>query len=117
MKKVTMNPYNRVYYSDSYIKGWEDGVRDQYNATMSTDDNWIPVSEKLPDEDDCNEYIVIDDRGYMAVGSYRHDAKAWDSGNFGWLEIRDKTDEFPWGIGKVIAWYKPKPYKESEVEE
>ena len=80
-------------------------------------DNWIPVSEKLPDEDDYNEYLVIDDRGYMAVGNYRHDAKAWDSGNFGWLEIRDKTDEFPWGIGKVIAWYKPKPYKESEVEE
>ena len=80
-------------------------------------DNWIPVSEKLPDEDDYNEYLVIDDRGYMAVGNYRHDAKAWDSGNFGWLEIRDKADEFPWGIGKVIAWYKPKPYEESEVEE
>lgn len=28
-----------------------------------------------------------------------------------------QADEFPWGIGKVIAWYKPKPYKESEVEE
>lgn len=80
-------------------------------------DNWIPVSEKLPDEDDYNEYLVIDDRGYMAVGNYRHDAKAWDSGNFGWLEIRDKADEFPWGIGKVVAWYKPKPYGESEVEE
>lgn len=80
-------------------------------------DNWIPVSEKLPDEDDYNEYLVIDDRGYMAVGNYRHDAKAWDSVNFGWLEIRDKADEFPWGIGKVIAWYKPKPYGESEVEE
>lgn len=80
-------------------------------------DNWIPVSEKLPDEDDYNEYLVIDNRGYMAVGNYRHDAKAWDSGNFGWLEIRDKADEFPWGIGKVIAWYKPKPYEESEVEE
>lgn len=80
-------------------------------------DNWIPVSEKLPDEDDYNEYLVIDDRGYMAVGNYRHDAKAWDSGNFGWLEIRDKADEFPWGIGKVIAWYKPKPYEESEVGE
>lgn len=82
-----------------------------------SDDNWIPVSEKLPDEDDYNEYLVIDDRGYMAVGNYRHDAKAWDSGNFGWLEIRDKADEFPWGIGKVVAWYKPKPYKESKVEE
>lgn len=82
-----------------------------------SDDNWIPVSEKLPDEDDYNEYLVIDDRGYMAVGNYRHDAKAWDSGNFGWLEIRDKTDEFPWGIGKVVAWYKPKPYKESKVKE
>ena len=82
-----------------------------------SDDNWIPVSEKLPDEDDYNEYLVIDDRGYMAVGNYRHDAKAWDSSNFGWLEIRDKTDEFPWGIDKVVAWYKPKPYKESKVEE
>ena len=20
-------------------------------------------------------------------------------------EIKDKTDEFPWGIGKVVAWW------------
>lgn len=159
-KKLTMNANNKRYYSEEYIKGWEDGVRDQYNETLSaepqgelisredakeavacelhyklgididmakgvanvidalpsTNDNWIPVSEKLPDEDDYNEYLVIDDRGYMAVGNYRHDAKAWDSGNFGWLEIRDKADEFPWGIGKVIAWYKPQPYKGGDDE-
>lgn len=80
------------------------------------ENRWIPVSEKLPDEEDYNEYLVTDKDGYMAVGNYRHDAGAWDSINFGWLEIKDKADEFPWGIGKVVAWWsQPLFYDRSNI--
>ena len=33
MKKLAINPSNKRYYSDKYIKGWEDGVKAQYEAT------------------------------------------------------------------------------------
>ena len=33
MKKLAINPSNKKYYSDDYIKGWEDGVDAQYEAT------------------------------------------------------------------------------------
>lgn len=33
MKKLEINPNNKRYYSDEYIKGWEDGVKAQYEAT------------------------------------------------------------------------------------
>ncbi len=33
MKKLAINPSNKRYYSDEYIKGWEDGVKAQYEAT------------------------------------------------------------------------------------
>ena len=32
MKRITMNPNNKRYYSSEYIKGWEDGVKAQYKA-------------------------------------------------------------------------------------
>ena len=34
MKKLAINPNNKRYYSDEYIKGWEDGVKAQYEATI-----------------------------------------------------------------------------------
>ena len=33
MNKLAINPNNKKYYSDEYIKGWEDGVKAQYEAT------------------------------------------------------------------------------------
>lgn len=77
---------------------------------------WIPVSEKLPDWD--IECLVVDKDGNYGVGFYRDDAKAWDSPNWGWLEIKDRVDNKeaftqPCGIGKVIAWMPlPKSYSE-----
>ena len=32
MEKIVMNPKNKEYYSDDFIKGWEQGVKDQFNA-------------------------------------------------------------------------------------
>ena len=33
MKKLAINPSNKKYYSEEYIKGWEDGAKAQYEAT------------------------------------------------------------------------------------
>lgn len=75
---------------------------------------WIPVSERLPDNND--EYLVIDADGNFGVGYYREDAKAWDSCNWGWLERSNSTDDTcPPGMSKVIAWM-PLPEKYKEVE-
>lgn len=32
MNKLVMNPNNKKYYSEEYIKGWENGVKAQYEA-------------------------------------------------------------------------------------
>lgn len=32
MNKLVMNPNNKRYYSEEYIKGWKDGVKAQYEA-------------------------------------------------------------------------------------
>lgn len=32
MNKLVMNPNNKKYYSKEYIKGWENGVKAQYEA-------------------------------------------------------------------------------------
>lgn len=32
MENIVMNPKNKEYYSDDFIKGWEQGVKDQFNA-------------------------------------------------------------------------------------
>lgn len=32
MNELVMNPNNKRYYSEEYIKGWKDGVKAQYEA-------------------------------------------------------------------------------------
>ena len=39
MNKLVMNPNNKRYYSEEYIKGWKDGVKAQYEARPKGD--WI----------------------------------------------------------------------------
>ena len=40
-----MNPKNKEYYSDDFIKGWEQGVKDQFNARPQGE--WIKKPHKV----------------------------------------------------------------------
>ena len=72
-----------------------------------TEQRWIPASERLPDF--LQQVIVTDGDGY-AVGSYRPDAKAWDSPHFGWLERTSDDEEPPIRLGKVTHWMAFPPF-------
>lgn len=37
MKMIKMNPQNKQYYSTEFIKGWEQGVKDQYEAMLKNE--------------------------------------------------------------------------------
>lgn len=52
MNKLTMNPSNKAYYSAGYIKGWEDGVKAQYEARARGE--WIILNGKVVCSE-CNE--------------------------------------------------------------
>lgn len=70
-------------------------------------DRWIPVSERLPEEE--SDVLVCNANGDIELsrGSYSTEIKD----DFIWYTSG-------WRFGKVIAWMPlPRPYKESEVEE
>ena len=49
MKQLTINPNNRQYYSEEFIKGFECGTQRQLEADKADIPTWIPCSERLPD--------------------------------------------------------------------
>ena len=103
-KKLTMNANNKRYYSEEYIKGWEDGVRDQYNATMPTNDNWIPVKKHGTPHNEGLYIVTL--RNWYGAGrcAFYDDVEILPYGREGW--------------DKATAWMPfPEPYRESEVEE
>ena len=78
MKKLAINPSNKKYYSDDYIKGWENGVNAQYEATKDAVEvvrcrdciHWFPHTQCGFDEDN-DEYhdycgLLIPDDDYYA---------------------------------------------------
>ena len=48
MKQLTINPNNRQYYSEDFIKGFECGTQRQLEADKADIPTWIPCSERLP---------------------------------------------------------------------
>jgi hypothetical protein len=95
-----------------YQKGYEDGKKDN---------DWIPVSEKLPEDDDMRFYMCIVenheedlpmfcqyDREY-GFGFWRD---IYDSATLGFVDTEFSTND-ELGYEKVVAWQPlPEPYKE-----
>ena len=78
MRQLTINPNNRQYYSEDFIKGFNCGAQRQFEADKSDADrpqgNWIPCSERLPDlnENGVSDMVLLCwSDGQMTVGAYQ----------------------------------------------
>lgn len=80
-------------------------------VAICTEQQWIPVSERLPVADDYRESMecldgcvwYFTDKGSMGLGYYYYSTKEWST-------LRDLKPD-----GKVIAWMPiPEPYKKGD---
>ena len=112
MKQLTINPNNRQYYSEDFIKGFECGTQRQFEADKSDADRpqgWIPCSERLPK---IGEYHISEPCLVYCKGGVYAFAELEENifGQVGWNCERD--DDYHEPIGEVIAWMPlPKPWK------
>lgn len=76
---------------------------------------WIPCSERLPEEDEMSDYydtvnVTLDD-GRVVNGCYRNRDEKW------WVDDEDGEKYSTNATGHVIAWMPlPNPYKEEKDE-
>ena len=91
----------------AFLDGYEMGLK-------ALEQKWIPVSERLPGEEDyisCIECLdgavwYFTENGTMGIGYYYESTKEWST-----------TDDLKTD-GKVVAWMPlPKPYKGGEQNE
>lgn len=81
MKKLAINPSNKKYYSEEYIKGWEDGVKAQYEATIDAVEV-VRCKECIHYESDGGEMMicnitnmVCDNDDFCSYGERREDGE------------------------------------------
>ncbi len=104
---------------NAYSQGYEDGADNFYNAVVDIirkhmNDGWIPVEERLPEDDvnvlityadiDDDQYVGIDitNYGYAYLGGNKLDFKEWRS-----------PFEYFGSNYKIVAWRPlPEPYKQ-----
>ena len=84
------------------------GIIEVINRIPSAQPEWIPVTERLPEEEKKTYWVCTD-------GGYQHECR-WTNGNPIWTHL---TTDWHWNIfdipqySRVIAWMPlPEPYKE-----
>lgn len=95
-----------------YMQGYEDGKKN---------DGWIPVSEKLPEDDDMRFYMCIVENHEEDLPMFcQYDSEygfgfwhdIYDSTSLGFVDTEFSTND-ELGYEKVVAWQPlPEPYKE-----
>ena len=110
--KTEINPYGKPFDGTVFEFG---NMLIDYMERMEKEPerNWIPVSERLPEERQDRYYpisLVTLDNGDVCLGVYRYDDKEW------WTRMSEGETVYTTDH-KVIAWQPlPEPYKESEEE-
>ncbi len=108
-EKLGIETANEIFSSEEELGNWIE--RMLWHVDRIDDDNWIPVSERLPSE--YGEYLATVDKETIEV-TYVPETKGlvkgWSTCDaYGYKGLSDDD---------VIAWRpKPTPYKKSEVEE
>lgn len=110
MKQIEVNPSNKPYYSEDFIKGFECGTKTQFEADrkellQKVNSVWTPVTKELPDAPfpcyvSCREYDDDEPVWYVHTLPLAYYGEAWHH----WSGL-----EMP-GI-EVVAWMPVmKPY-------
>lgn len=107
MKQLTINPNNRQYYSEDFIKGFECGTQRQLEADKADIPTWIPCSERLPKQERAT-YLICTDGGYVCSCRWTDDAYGlgatkWNKWGWSFADVPQHSN--------VLAWMDLKPWK------
>ena len=113
-KSITVATSIGNKYNEGFVDGLDFAVGHlKTMPSVQSIPQWIPCSERLPEEDDyryCIECLdgavwYFTENGTMGLGYYYKSVKEWST-----------TDDLKTD-GKVVAWMPlPEPYKENEYE-
>lgn len=114
MKQLMINPKNRQYYSEDFIKGFECGTQRQFEADKADIPTWIPCSERLPEEDICNSYLIAwipaNEKVKCGLPHY-YQVADWEDGDWTNLDFCGHEEIV------ILAWMPlPEPWKGADDE-
>ena len=126
MKQIAINPNNRKYYSEDFIKGFQCGAQRQFEADKADrPQEWIPCSERLPNE---GEVVLV----CMRIESHKAEweeqrsiefgrisSDRYDFNGTGWEWLNESGADYwqaDWN-NSILAWMPlPKPWKGADDE-
>lgn len=106
IKEATFQEDAPLYVGDMAVDGYvrarrvEEIIRSHMNDVI--DDGWIPVEERLPEDERMVLVTYMTKSGIPSVDRARFDGKYWRGSGF---------------MGRVIAWRPiPEPYKSKKLQ-
>lgn len=107
MKQLTINPNNKRFYSEDFIKGFECGTQRQLEADKADIPTWIPCSERMPE---YRKTVLISTFWGVKTG-FLDSTEPY--GDF-WVIIEDDADA---ALHSIYAWMPlPEPWEGADDE-